>query len=138
MPDYQTPSTAVLCVGITTAFCMLLGDAILVPITEVGSVASAIGWSAACASLLALSRRHNATIRLAVLEKTIAAFALAIAVVMALMKLLPVVPGHFSGYEWIALAIWIALGTLVRLGGATRDSLAVESREGTGTTPVGP
>jgi len=25
---------------------------------------------------------------------------------MILMKALPVVPGHFTGYEWLALAIW--------------------------------
>src|SRR6266852_5578840 len=53
--QYQTPSAAVLCTGLATATCMLLGDAILVPITEVGSVACAIGWSAACAACLALA-----------------------------------------------------------------------------------
>jgi len=52
--QYQTPSVAVLGVGLATAACMLLGDAILVPITEVGSVACAIGWSATCAACLAL------------------------------------------------------------------------------------
>src|SRR5580700_3424167 len=44
-PQHQTPSAAVLCIGLATAACMLLGDAILVPITEVGSVACAIGWA---------------------------------------------------------------------------------------------
>ena len=53
---YQTPSAAVLCMGLATAACMLLGDAILVPITEVGSVACAIGWSATCAACLAMAR----------------------------------------------------------------------------------
>src|SRR5207248_1979104 len=51
----QTPSTAVLCVGAATGICMLLGDAILVPITEVGSVACAIGWAATCAAFLAMA-----------------------------------------------------------------------------------
>src|SRR5581483_397937 len=46
----RTPSTAVVWTGIVTAACMFLGQAILVPISEVGSVASAIGWTAACAS----------------------------------------------------------------------------------------
>src|SRR5271170_188811 len=49
-PRNQTPSVAVLCIGMATAACMFLGDAALVPITEVGSVASAIGWLAACAA----------------------------------------------------------------------------------------
>src|ERR1700689_384540 len=54
--QHQTPSIAVLCVGLATVACMLLGDAILVPITEVGSVACAFGWSATCAACLALAR----------------------------------------------------------------------------------
>ena len=116
---HQTPSAAVLCVGLATAACMLLGDAILVPVTEVGSVACAIGWSAACASCLALSRgaksgdklgaRSNA-IALSAAERAVAIFGLLVGIAMALMKLLPFVPGHFTVYEWLALAIWIALG----------------------------
>src|ERR1700730_7570922 len=35
----QTPSVAVLCIGLATAAGMFLGDAVLVPISEVGSVA---------------------------------------------------------------------------------------------------
>jgi len=104
---YQTPSLAVLCVGIVTAACMLLGDAILVPITEVGSVASAIGWTATCAAFLALTKKQLAG------ESAVAAFGLIVGVAMALMKILPWVPGHFTGYEWIALAAWIAVGAVV-------------------------
>src|SRR5207248_10101271 len=51
-PRNQTPSVAVVCIGLATAVCMFLGDAILVPISEVGSVASATGWLAACAAYL--------------------------------------------------------------------------------------
>jgi hypothetical protein len=29
------------------------------------------------------------------------------------MKLFPFVPGHFSGWEWLALLLWIILGVLV-------------------------
>jgi len=32
---------------------------------------------------------------------------------MVFAKLVPVVPGHFTRYEWIALALWAALGVLV-------------------------
>ena len=109
---YQTPSVSVLCVGIATALCMLLGDAILVPITEVGSVACAIGWAAACAAALALARLRPEVIKLSALERAVAALGLAVAIAMALMKVVPLVPGHFSVYEWIALAIWILLGAI--------------------------
>jgi hypothetical protein len=32
------------------------------------------------------------------------------------MKLLPFFPGHFSMAEWLALAIWLALGLMLRRG----------------------
>jgi basic amino acid/polyamine antiporter, APA family len=110
--QFQTPSAAVLCVGIATALCMLLGDAILVPITEVGSVACAIGWSATCAACLALSRKGSNVITLSKAEQVVAIFGLFIGVAMILMKLLPAIPGHFTIYEWIALAVWIVMGVL--------------------------
>src|SRR5208282_3489600 len=58
-PGHQTPSAAVLCIGLVTAACMLLGDAILVPVTEVGSVACAIGWAATCAAYLQMGRAQT-------------------------------------------------------------------------------
>jgi APA family basic amino acid/polyamine antiporter len=122
---FQTPSNAVLCVGIATGLCMLFGDAILVPITEVGSVASAIGWSAACASCLALSRAKSGALNLSVIEKAMAVFALIVAVAMAVMKLVPLVPGHFTAYEWVALGAWIALGVIAGLGKGTSPARAI-------------
>jgi basic amino acid/polyamine antiporter, APA family len=110
--EHQTPSTAVLCVGLATAACMLLGDAILVPITEVGSVACAIGWAATCAAFLALASKRTAEIHFSSSERAISAFGLLVAVAMALMKIVPLVPGHFTIYEWIALDVWIALGLI--------------------------
>jgi len=107
---HQTPSAAVLCVGLATAACMLLGDAILVPITEVGSVACAIGWSAACAACLALARAKPAVMTLSPVEHAVAWFGLAVGIAMALMKVVPFVPGHFTVREWIALGVWIAIG----------------------------
>jgi amino acid transporter len=110
-PQHQTPALAVLCVGVATAACMLLGDAILVPVTEVGSVACAIGWAATCAACLALARRSGpGSIALSRTERSIAAFALLVAIAMALMKVAPWVPGHFSVYEWLALGIWVTVG----------------------------
>jgi len=35
---------------------------------------------------------------------------LAVGIAMALMKVVPLVPGHFTVYEWLALGIWIVLG----------------------------
>jgi amino acid transporter len=115
-PQHQTPSTAVLCIGLTTAACMLLGDAILVPVTEVGSVACAIGWAATCAAYLSMGRSGTlpGQSRLLAGEWIVAGFGLLVAIAMLLMKVVPAIPGHFTLYEWLALGIWIALGALAK------------------------
>ena len=115
-PEHRTPSTAVLCIGLTTATCMLLGDAILVPVTEVGSVACAIGWAATCASYLSMGRSGTlpGQSKLAAVEWLVAGFGLLVAIVMLLMKIVPAIPGHFTVYEWLALGTWIALGAIAR------------------------
>jgi amino acid transporter len=101
-PRNQTPSVAVVCVGIVTAACMFLGDAILVPITEVGSVASAIGWLGTCAAYYWMRPKP--------LERAIAMTGVAVSLLMILMKVVPAIPGHFSSYEWLALGIWSLMG----------------------------
>jgi len=112
-PTNQTPSTAIICVGIATALCMFLGDAILVPISEVGSVASALGWLAACAAYLRIGSAMSG--------KLIASVGACVASAMVLMKVVPGIPGNFHSYEWLALFIWIVLGVLlVRRDGGFR------------------
>ena len=112
----RTPSVAVLCVGLATAACMFLGDAILVPISEVGSVASAMGWLAACAAYYQMKP--------APLERVIALAGAMIGLAMICMKLIPAIPGHFSIWEWLALGIWIVIG--LSLG--VRESFTAKAR----------
>jgi hypothetical protein len=33
---------------------------------------------------------------------------------MVLVKVVPVIPGHFTRYEWMALAVWAGLGAVIR------------------------
>ncbi len=112
--QHQTPSVAVLCIGIATAACMLLGDAILVPVTDVGSVACAIGWAAACAAYLAMGRSGTlpGQSKVSAREWIVACVAFLVAAAMVLMKVVPAIPGHFTTYEWLALTVWIALGAI--------------------------
>jgi len=104
-PRNQTPSTAILTVGVATALAMLLGEAGLVPILEVGALASAVGWMSACAAYWRMKPNLGG--------RAAAAFGLLVTALMVLVKIVPVVPGHFTRYEWIALAIWAALGFLI-------------------------
>jgi hypothetical protein len=46
---------------------------------------------------------------------------------MVLMKILPAIPGHFTIYEWIALAGWIAVGAIAS---------ATRTRHTNATTPI--
>jgi len=103
----QTPSMAVFAVGLGTLFAIFLGEAGLVTILEVGAVACSVGWMSACASYYCL--KPNLTGRFAAL------FGVLVTLLMVLVKLLPIVPGHFTRYEWLALGIWAVLGFLVRL-----------------------
>ncbi len=104
-PRNQTPAAAVAGVGIATASCMFLGTAILVPISEVGSVAAAAGWFAVCAAYLWMRPR--------VRDRLIAVLGAWVALAMVVMKFAPFVPGHFSGWEWLVLGLWIILGTSI-------------------------
>jgi amino acid transporter len=103
-PVNQTPSPAIIAVGLATGAATFLGQALIVPITEVGSMASAFGWMAACAAYSRMDRR--------VTQRAVAACGVAIAGLLVGIKLLPGVPGHFSFYEWVALAGWCALGLI--------------------------
>jgi amino acid transporter len=105
-PRTQSPTIAAAAIGLITASGVFMGRAILVPVTEVGSLASACGWLAACAAyfLLATSTR----------ERMIAFAGEAVALGLIAMKATPLVPGHFTKYEWLAFILWLVLGLVVK------------------------
>lgn len=103
----QTPAAAISLVGLGTALAIFLGEAGLVPILEVGAVACAIGWMSACASYSCM--------RADFAGRAAAIFGVLVTLLMVLVKILPIVPGHFTRYEWLALAIWALLGILSRI-----------------------
>ena len=123
----QTPASAIFLVGLATTGAIFLGEAGLVPILEVGAVACAVGWMSACASYYCM--RPNFAGRAA------AVFGLLVTGLMILVKLLPVVPGHFSRYEWLALAIWAALGVLITIP-ARKSSARSEENIAPAKTPA--
>ena len=111
-PLHGTPANAILVMAVLTGAASFLGDALLVPITEVGSLAVGVGWFSACVSYLARARRAGASQggrRLAVAGAVVSAAIVA-------MKVLPPVPGSFTRAEWIAFGLWTALGFLFWTG----------------------
>jgi len=65
-------------------------------------MASAVGWLATCAAYFRLERARR--------ERAIAAVGATVGFLLILMKVLPWVPGSFTAYEYLALALWILLG----------------------------
>ena len=104
----RTPASAVIWTAIATAAAMILGTAILVPVTEVGSVAAATGWLAACSAYLWMKPAR--------VQRIVALLGILVSASLVCMKLLPFVPGHFSRYEWLALGCWVAIGWAMRSG----------------------
>jgi len=102
---FLTPSVAVVGITVGTLTGVLLGDALLVPVTEVGSMASALGWLAACVSFWLVEKRISL--------RVVTGLGIAVSLLLFLMKVLPIIPGHFSLAEWIALGIWLVLGALL-------------------------
>ncbi len=102
----HTPSAAVLAVGGLTVAGALLGEAILIPITEVGSMASAVGWLATCAAYFRIEPAWR--------ERVISLAGIAVALSLILMKILPRVPGHFTGVEYLAVGLWILAGLALK------------------------
>jgi len=103
---FLTPSVAVLGITAATLTGVLLGDALLVPVTEVGSMASALGWFATCLSFWIVEKRLS--------MRFVTSLGILVSLLLFLMKVLPVFPGHFSPAEWTAFGIWLAFGAILR------------------------
>jgi len=121
-PRNFAPSVAIVAVGSGSSIAMLLGDAGLVPILEVGALASAMAWMAACVSCYRLNSSRRA--------RAAAAFGLFITSLMVLVKLIPLIPGHFSLPEWASLAIWLALGIVIHRGASRAGIIATRTAAG--------
>ncbi|HMD32841.1 MAG TPA: APC family permease [Candidatus Acidoferrales bacterium] len=116
-PRFQTPSTAVAAVAAGTALASLAGSQLLVPISEVGSFAAGFGWMMACAAYWAM--------RPSTVDRALAAAGALVGASLLFMKLLPAVPGHFTRWEFGALALWILLGWAMH----RRDAVATGSQQ---------
>jgi len=106
---FHTPRTAVVFVGCFTAAASFLGQAVLVPISEVGSLASALGWLATCLAFCGGAGGVATTLRLRIIGYVGAA----VAILLIVMKVVPSIPGSFGRYEYLALGAWIATGLLL-------------------------
>ena len=116
-PSFGTPAIAVILLAMLTAGASFLGDAVLIPITEVGSLAVGVGWLSACVAWLVRSARAGERAgRLA------APAGAAVSGAIVVMKIVPIVPGSFGVREWVAFLCWCALGFAFWLGRKTQPA----------------
>ena len=108
-PRYGTPASAIAVVTALTGAGTFLGDAVLVPISEVGAAVGAIGWCASCLAFIALARRGGMRDGM-----RIAAVGAVVSVAIIVMKVVPRVPGSFTTAEWVAFTAWCVLGLALR------------------------
>jgi basic amino acid/polyamine antiporter, APA family len=106
-PSFGTPAVAIALMAALTIAAAMFGDAILVPITEVGSLSVGVGWLSACIAYLARRRRDGGE---AGRSAAMAWVGACVSVAIILMKVVPQIPGSFTAAEWIAFAGWSGLG----------------------------
>ena len=105
---FSTPHVAVLFCGAVTFAGTLLGDAILIPVTEVGSMCSLLGWLMTCIAYLKWRKEMPSK------ERVIATLGAIVSTLLLVLKIVPVVPGSLGRWEYLALGVWIAIGLLLR------------------------
>jgi basic amino acid/polyamine antiporter, APA family len=107
-PRFNTPNVAVILCGVITFLGALLGDAILIPVTEVGSMCSALGWLMTCIAYL--KWRTEITSK----ERIFASLGVVVASLLLVLKILPVIPGSLGKWEYLALGVWLLIGFVLR------------------------
>src|SRR5262249_18838672 len=100
---FQTPAPAILLVGVVAVLGTFLGRAVLVPISEVGSLMCALVW---LATSLAFCRCAAGPLQPG-------GRALGICGVIVSCALAIIVVYGFGPYHWLALAGWTVLGLVL-------------------------
>jgi amino acid transporter len=104
-PRWRTPTVAIVLVSSITLLATFLGRAVLGPIAEVGSLAGALGWLAACLALACGAGGQT--------SPGVRALGLGGAVIS--LALVVVAAWSFHWPHWLAIAAWGALGLLLWL-----------------------
>jgi amino acid transporter len=101
--QFQTPTVAIVAVGGFTAAASLLGRAVLVPISEVGSLAGALGWLATCLALCwGAGGIRSTTARMVGWSGALVSAALVL-----------IAASGFGIYHVLALIGWVVLGCVL-------------------------
>jgi amino acid transporter len=100
---YRTPAAATLLVGLVAVLTVPLGERILEPISEVGSLTCTLGWLATCLSFCC-----GAAGMLSRFEWIVGVTGVVIA-----SALVVIVAVGFGPYEWLVSGAWAGLGVVL-------------------------
>ncbi|MBI4864457.1 MAG: APC family permease [Candidatus Riflebacteria bacterium] len=92
-----------------TVLGTLLGESVLIPISEVGSLAVAIGWLTACLSFLKGVGWPEGG-RPARVDLAAAGAGAVVSLALIVLKVAPFSPGHLGAPEYLALGLWTTVG----------------------------
>lgn len=120
---FQTPTNAILFCGVVTVCGALLGDSLLIPVTEVGSMCSALGWAVTCVAFVRWRKKKEQNSS-ANKEIAIALLGATVAILLLLLKWIPWIPGSLGRWEYLALGIWLVLGIALHQTGQSRNKPA--------------
>src|SRR5207237_173734 len=104
-PKFQTPAAAILLVGLVAILTVPLGETILEPISEVGSLTCTPGWLATC-----LAYSSGAAGPLSPVNRAIGLVGTLVTAVLVV-----IVASGFGRYEWLVSVVWAACGLILWL-----------------------
>jgi amino acid transporter len=108
----QTPTAAILLVGGITVGATFLGRSVLVPISEIGSLAGTLGWLATCLAFCAGAGGQRTAS-----DRILGAVGVALCLVFTVIA-----AGFLDLYLWIAAGLWLLLGVAIYLTGEPRPT----------------
>ena len=133
-PRFQTPSVAVLCVGPSLPCAPYSGMRSWFPSPKLALSLAPSDGPRPAPPVLCWHGPGAISLTLAFpAAQAGAGFGLVVAIAMALMKIVPAIPGHFTVYEWLALGIWILFGVAASLTGRVR---APDRKPHAGVSPL--
>ena len=122
-PKYNTPSNAILLIGVISVIAPWLGAQSISPIINAGSLGYLFAWFAIIASFLVLRYRRPDMERPFKVPAGIAVGSLLLIGMIAYMGLyMPGGPAALGMEEWISIVAWILLGTVLGIVSGRGDT----------------
>lgn len=106
-PRFGTPANAILFVGAVSLLAPWFGRQVITWVVDMAAVGTAIGYFYTCYAAAILLRRQQAPAT----RVGLAVFGVAVSAGFLVLLCVPGMPGFMAWPSWVALLLWVALGT---------------------------